>query len=64
MAADADVDMGGAPTASDDILNVPPSGTKRNADGQPIENSPAKSDAPRRIRVSKLDEAVSSTPYA
>jgi DNA mismatch repair protein MLH1 len=63
MATDADVDMGCAPTASDDILNVPPSGTKRNADGQPIENLPAKSDAPRRIRVSKL-EAVSSTPYA
>ncbi|KAF5559943.1 DNA mismatch repair MLH1 [Fusarium phyllophilum] len=51
MATDADVDMGGAPTASDDILNVPPSGTKRNADGQPIENLPAKSDAPRRIRA-------------
>ncbi|EMT60428.1 DNA mismatch repair protein Mlh1 [Fusarium odoratissimum] len=51
MATDADVDMGCAPTASDDILNVPPSGTKRNADGQPIENLPAKSDAPRRIRA-------------
>ncbi|RBQ78181.1 hypothetical protein FVER53590_06336 [Fusarium verticillioides] len=51
MATDADVDMGGAPTASDDILNVPPSGTKRNADGQPIDNLPAKSDAPRRIRA-------------
>ncbi|CVK99923.1 related to DNA mismatch repair protein [Fusarium mangiferae] len=51
MATDADVDMGGAPTASDDILNVPPSGTKRNAGGQPIENLPAKSDAPRRIRA-------------
>ncbi|KAF4429992.1 DNA mismatch repair MLH1 [Fusarium acutatum] len=51
MATDADVDMGGAPTASDDILNVPPSGTKRKADGQPIENLPAKSDAPRRIRA-------------
>jgi DNA mismatch repair protein MLH1 len=63
MATDADVDMGGAPTASDDILNVAPSGTKRNADGQPIDNLPAKSDAPRRIRVSKL-EAVFSTPYA
>ncbi|KAJ9423811.1 histidine kinase-like ATPase [Fusarium oxysporum] len=51
MATDADVDMGCAPTASHDILNVPPSGTKRNADGQPIENLPAKSDAPRRIRA-------------
>ncbi|KAF5609368.1 DNA mismatch repair MLH1 [Fusarium pseudoanthophilum] len=51
MATDADVDMGGAQTASDDILNVPPSGTKRNADGQPIENLPARSDAPRRIRA-------------
>ncbi|KAI7770954.1 hypothetical protein LZL87_004741 [Fusarium oxysporum] len=51
MATNADVDMGGVPTASDDILNVPPSGTKRNADGQPIENLPAKSDAPRRIRA-------------
>ncbi|KAF5722824.1 DNA mismatch repair MLH1 [Fusarium mundagurra] len=51
MATDADVDMGGAPAASDDIPNVPPSGTKRNADGQPIEDLPAKSDAPRRIRA-------------
>ncbi|KAI1034100.1 hypothetical protein LB505_003126 [Fusarium chuoi] len=51
MATDADVDMGGAPTASDDIPNVPTGGTKRNADGQPIENLPAKSDAPRRIRA-------------
>ncbi|KAF5635344.1 DNA mismatch repair MLH1 [Fusarium tjaetaba] len=51
MATDADVDMGGAQTAPDDILNVPPSGTKRNADGQPIGNLPAKSDAPRRIRA-------------
>ncbi|KAF9782020.1 hypothetical protein IL306_011780 [Fusarium sp. DS 682] len=49
MATDADVDMGGVPTASDDILNVPPSGTKRNADGQPVKN--AKSDAPRRIKA-------------
>ncbi|ENH68949.1 DNA mismatch repair protein Mlh1 [Fusarium oxysporum f. sp. cubense race 1] len=51
MATDADVDMGCAPTASDDILNVPPSGTKRKADGQPVENLPAKSDVPRRIRA-------------
>ncbi|KAF4432073.1 DNA mismatch repair protein MLH1 [Fusarium austroafricanum] len=51
MATDADVDMGGVPTASDDIRNVPPSGTKRNADGQPVENISAKNDAPHRIKA-------------
>ncbi|KAF4342527.1 DNA mismatch repair MLH1 [Fusarium beomiforme] len=51
MATDTDVDMGGVPTASDDILNSLASGTKRNADGQPIKNAPEKIDVPRRIKA-------------
>lgn len=56
MATDADVDMGGVPSA-DEIHNVVPSGTKRKA-----ESLTEGAGAPRRIKVGKIANASRMRP--